>query len=105
MRLFYGSVAKKVMATMSSPSSMVVVWWRRQWLKAIFFIYLFILWCFWFNSLELRINNDGSFFFFKVGMARRRRLKKSGGGELEVDKENVATLDEGVVEQNFVALD
>ncbi len=38
-------------------------------------------------------------------MARRRRLKKSGGGELEVDKENVATLDEGVVEQNFVALD
>jgi hypothetical protein len=32
------------------------------------------------------------------------RLKKSGGGELEVDKENVVALD-GVVEQNFVALD
>jgi hypothetical protein len=34
---------------------------------------------------------------------RGRRLKKSGGGELEVDKENVVALD-GIVEQNVVAL-
>jgi hypothetical protein len=27
------------------------------------FIYLFILWFFWFNALELKINNDGGFFF------------------------------------------
>jgi hypothetical protein len=35
-------------------------------------------------------------------MAKGRRLKKSGGGELEVDKENVVALDKGVVEQIVV---
>jgi hypothetical protein len=35
----------------------------------------------------------------------KRRLRKSGGGQLEVDKENVATSDEGVVEQNVDASD
>jgi hypothetical protein len=38
-------------------------------------------------------------------MARGRRLRKSGGGELEVGKQNVATLDQGVVAQNVGALD
>jgi hypothetical protein len=33
-------------------------------------------------------------------MARGRRLRKSGGGELEVDKQNVVALNQGVVEQN-----
>jgi len=28
------------------------------------------------------------FFWLKVVMARGRRLRKSGGGELEVDKQN-----------------
>jgi hypothetical protein len=45
------------------------------------------------------------FFLLKVRMARGRRLRKSGGGELEVDRENVFALEEGVVEQNVVALD
>jgi hypothetical protein len=33
-------------------------------------------------------------------MARGRRLRKSGGGDLRVDKQNVAALDQIVVEQN-----
>jgi hypothetical protein len=33
------------------------------------------------------------YFLLKVGMASGRRLSKSGGGEFEVDKHNVATLD------------
>jgi hypothetical protein len=37
MCLFFGFVVKKVTTTMSSPFSMVVVWWRRQWLKGVFF--------------------------------------------------------------------
>jgi hypothetical protein len=39
-----GSATKKVTIAMSSPSFMVVVWWRRRWLKVDFsrlFIYLF----------------------------------------------------------------
>jgi hypothetical protein len=32
------------------------------------------------------------YFLLKVGMARGRRLKKIGG-ELEIDKQNVTTLD------------
>jgi hypothetical protein len=37
-------------------------------------------------------------------MARRRRLRKSGGGDLEVDKQNVTTLDQAIIEQNVVRL-
>jgi hypothetical protein len=40
----------------------------------------------------------------KVVMARGRRLKKSGGGELEVHKQNVVS-DEAIVEQNVVTSD
>jgi hypothetical protein len=53
--------------------------------------------------LKWTINNDGGFFLLKVGMAKRRILRKSGGGELEVDKEIVATSNQRVVEQNVVA--
>ncbi len=35
----------------------------------------------------------------KVAMARGRRLKKRGGGELEVDKKNVTSVDQGIIEQ------
>ncbi len=38
-------------------------------------------------------------------MARGRRLKKNGGGELEVHKQNVDVSNETIVEQNIVALD
>ncbi len=38
------------------------------------------------------------YFLLKVVMARGTRLRKSGGGELEVDKQNVATSDQGVIE-------
>jgi hypothetical protein len=37
-------------------------------------------------------------------MARGKRLRRNGGGLLEIDKENVIALDQGV-EQNVVALD
>jgi hypothetical protein len=40
----------------------------------------------------------------KVGMARGRRLRKSGGGELEVEKQNVGASDQAIVEQNVSAL-
>ncbi len=33
----------------------------------------------------------------KVAMAKGRRLKKTGGGELEVDKQNVASTDQRIV--------
>jgi hypothetical protein len=44
------------------------------------------------------------FFLLKVGMARGRRLRRSGGGLLEIDKENVVASDQGV-EQNVVTSD
>jgi hypothetical protein len=47
--------------------------------------------------------------FFCLGldvvMARGRRLRKSDGGELEVNKQNVAASDEAIVEPHVVALD
>jgi hypothetical protein len=39
------------------------------------------------------------FLTLKVAMARGRRLKKKRGGDLEVDKQNVASLDQAIVEQ------
>ncbi len=36
-------------------------------------------------------------------MAKGRRLRKSGGGELEVDKQNVVASDQMVLEQNAAA--
>jgi hypothetical protein len=40
-----------------------------------------------------------AFLMLKVAMARGRRLKKRGGGELEVDKKNVTSVDQGIIEQ------
>jgi hypothetical protein len=31
------------------------------------------------------------YFLLKVVMAKRKRLKKSGGGDLEINKQNVTT--------------
>jgi hypothetical protein len=39
----------------------------------------------------------------KVIMARRRRLKKSDGGDLEVHKQNVASSDQVVAEEIVVS--
>jgi len=64
-RLFCGFATKKVMTTMLSPSSMVVVLCKRRWLEGIFF--LFFLWCFWFGSLELTINNEMVVLIFVEG--------------------------------------
>jgi len=36
-------------------------------------------------------------------MARGRRLKKSCGGDLEVQKQNVASSDKGMTEENVVS--
>jgi hypothetical protein len=41
-------------------------------------------------------------FLLKVVMARGRRWRKSGGGDLEVDKQNVVASNQGVIEQNGV---
>ncbi len=41
----------------------------------------------------------------KVVMARGRRLKKGGGGDLEVHKQNVVASNEAIVKQNVVASD
>jgi hypothetical protein len=38
-------------------------------------------------------------------MARGRRSKKSGGGELEVDKQNVVASDQGIAKQNVARSD
>jgi hypothetical protein len=44
------------------------------------------------------------FFLLKVRMVRGRKLRKSGGGELEVEKQNVGALDQTIVEQNVIVL-
>jgi hypothetical protein len=63
----------------------------------------FILWSFWFNSLELTINNEmEGFFMLKVVMARGRKLKKSGY-DLEIHKQNVVTSNQAIAEQNVGA--
>jgi hypothetical protein len=41
----------------------------------------------------------------EVLMARGRRLRKSGGGELEVNKQNLVASDEAIVVPNVVARD
>jgi len=45
------------------------------------------------------------YFLLKVGMARGRRLRKSGGGELEIEKQNVGALDQAVTKKNVGASD
>jgi hypothetical protein len=37
---------------------MVMVLWKKRWLEAIFSPFFFFGWCFWFSSLELKINNE-----------------------------------------------
>ncbi len=41
----------------------------------------------------------------KVAMAWGKRLKKTSGGELEVDKQNVTSSDQGIIEQIIVSID
>ncbi len=67
-------------------------------------LFSFFCWSLWFSSLELTINNEMVFFLFrlKVLMSRKRRLRKSDGGDLEVHKQNVASLDQVIVEENVV---
>jgi hypothetical protein len=90
---FCGFVAKKVTAAMLSPSSMV----------AVFFFFCSL----WFSSLELTINTELVVFCLglKVVLAGGRKLKKSGGGELEVHKQNVVASNEKIVEQNVIVAD
>jgi len=50
MRLFCGFATKKVMTTMSLPSFMVVLLWKKQWLEAVFsffFVVLFVITPLW----------------------------------------------------------
>jgi hypothetical protein len=86
---FCGFAMKKVMVAMLSPSSMVVVWWRKRWIEAIFSPFF----VFFYGVFGLVHYNEMVvlFFWLKVVMARGRRLRKSGGGELEVDKQNFVT--------------
>jgi hypothetical protein len=55
------------------------------------FFYLYFLWCFWFNSLELIMMVV--FFFVETWNGQRRRLRRNGGGLLEIEKENVVASD------------
>jgi hypothetical protein len=41
----------------------------------------------------------------KVVMAKGRRLKKNGGGELEINKQNVAASDEVTIVPNVATRD
>jgi hypothetical protein len=45
------------------------------------------------------------YFFLKVVIAKGRKLRKSGGGDLDVNKKNVGASDQGVVEQNVIGSD
>jgi len=45
------------------------------------------------------------YFLLKVGMARGKKLRKCGGGELEVEKQNVLASDQAMAEQNVVTSD
>jgi hypothetical protein len=38
-------------------------------------------------------------------MAKRRRLKKSGGGDLEVHNQNVVSSDKAIIKENVVSSD
>ncbi len=55
----------------------------------------FFCWSLWFSLLELTIENIMVVFLckLKVVMARKRRLRKSDGGDLKVHKQNVASSD------------
>ncbi len=66
----------------------------------------FFYWSLWFSLLKLIINNIVVIFLFrlKVIMARRRRLKKSDGGDLEVHKQNVVSSDQVVAKEIIVSL-
>ncbi len=59
----------------------------------------------WFSLLELTINNImvGFLLRLKVIMARRRRLKKTNGGDLEVHKQNVVSSNQVVAEEIVVS--
>jgi hypothetical protein len=66
--------------------------------------YFFFYWSLWFSSLELTINNEMVFLLFRLKdvMARRRRLRKSDGGDLEVHKQNVTSSDQVIAKENVV---
>jgi hypothetical protein len=68
-------------------------WWYEEGDGNKWFIYF--CWYLWFSLLELTINNIMVVFLFrlKVIMPRKRRLRKSDGGDLEVHKQNVVSLD------------
>jgi len=40
------------------------------------------------------------YFLLKVVMAKGRKLRKSGGADLEVDKQNVVQSNQTIVQQN-----
>ncbi len=69
---------------------------------------IFLFFYFWFllfKLLELTINNIMVVFLLrlKVIMARRRRLKKSDGSNLEVHKQNVPSSNQMVDEETVIS--
>jgi hypothetical protein len=85
-----------VTTTMWSPFSMVMLLWKSDGnklsLPSFFFLFL-LLWSFWSSSLKLTMKWMKWWFFLmlKVVMAKGRKLKK--GGDLEVQKQNVTSLE------------
>jgi len=88
---FCGFVVKKVTATMSSPSSMVAD-----------FIFSLLLLMVQFFRINITITNG---FFFRVVMARGRRVRKSASGELEMSKENGTMSHDTILLPNVVMSD
>jgi hypothetical protein len=65
----------------------------------------FLLWSFWSNSLGLIINNEMVVFLMLIAiMARGKRLKK-GCDDLEVQKQNVASLKQIIGKQMLIHYD
>jgi len=66
---------------------------------------LFFLGSLWFSLLKLTINNIMVVFLLrlKVIIARRKRLRKSDGGDFEVHKQNVVSSDQVVAEETIIS--
>jgi hypothetical protein len=67
--------------------------------------FIFCYWSLWFSLLKYIINNIMVVFVFrlKVIMVRRRRLRKSDGGDLEVHKQNVISSYQAFAEETVVS--
>jgi hypothetical protein len=104
LRLFVGVGAKK-----GDSNSLVTFFYGgpnvKKAMVASNFLFFIFLGSLWFSLLELTNNNIMVIFLLrlKVIMVRRRRLRKTNGGDLEVHKQNVLSSDQVVAEEIIVS--